>query len=138
MTTIATDGKCIVSDGRGARRGVIVCDELIKIDRLDDGRLIGIVGTLDDFGRGLEWFNKGGNKPTLDEETSFLVVGLDGVFIYDSKLHPQPAISPTAIGSGFEIAIGAMDAGASPHEAIMIASRRDPYTGGSIRSLLLE
>lgn len=40
-----------------------------------------------------------------------------------------------SIGSGYAFALGAMDMGASPREAIEVAATRDPNTGGKIREL---
>jgi ATP-dependent protease HslVU (ClpYQ) peptidase subunit len=42
---------------------------------------------------------------------------------------------PFAIGSGMDFALGAMDAGKSPAEAVEIACRRDPHSGGEVTSL---
>lgn len=42
---------------------------------------------------------------------------------------------PTASGSGRALAIGAMLAGASPLQAVELASQRDCYTGGRIHAV---
>ncbi len=44
---------------------------------------------------------------------------------------------PSAIGSGRHFALGAMDFGASAKQAVKIASGRDLYTGGRIRTYKL-
>lgn len=44
----------------------------------------------------------------------------------------------TAVGSGAQIAMGAMAMGASAEKAVEIASRFDVYTGGRITTLALE
>lgn len=41
-----------------------------------------------------------------------------------------------SVGSGSDFALGAMAAGASPAEAVKIASKLDSYTGGRIQSVM--
>lgn len=43
-----------------------------------------------------------------------------------------------AIGSGEDFALGAMEMGATAHEAVVVAARRDTATGGAIIVLELE
>lgn len=43
-----------------------------------------------------------------------------------------------AIGSGYAFALGAMDMGATPREAIEVAATRDPNTGGKIHELTAQ
>lgn len=38
-----------------------------------------------------------------------------------------------AVGSGYAFALGALDAGATPEQAVGVAAVRDPSTGGTIR-----
>ena len=45
---------------------------------------------------------------------------------------------PWAIGSGREYAIGAMAQGADAEQAVAIAARFDPYTGGAIKTVPIE
>jgi ATP-dependent protease HslVU (ClpYQ) peptidase subunit len=53
----------------------------------------------------------------------------------DAMLEPLPVSDPFwAIGSGAKIALGAMEYGASAVEAVDIACKFDPYTGGKIQS----
>lgn len=52
----------------------------------------------------------------------------------DGVLWTCERIVPFAMGSGAVYALGAMDAGASAKEAVKIASDRDIYTGGKIRT----
>lgn len=45
---------------------------------------------------------------------------------------------PFAIGSGRDFALAAMDMGASAKEAVEAAAKRDVYTGGTIRTLIID
>jgi ATP-dependent protease HslVU (ClpYQ) peptidase subunit len=45
---------------------------------------------------------------------------------------------PAAIGSGSLLALGAMEAGVSPEQAVGIAAKRDIGTGGKITVLHLD
>lgn len=137
MTTIATDGRTMASDGRASRRGTIVSEVIEKVRKLDDGRILGVSGTLDDMEAAVRWFNEGGDKPKIDENTSLLLLTAAGASIYESNLLAQPCALPVAIGSGMDLAIGAMEAGRSPTEAVEIAARRDTDTGGTITELSL-
>lgn len=43
-----------------------------------------------------------------------------------------------AIGSGMEFAMAAMDSGLSAKQAVKVAKKRDPYTGGKVRTFNVE
>lgn len=43
-----------------------------------------------------------------------------------------------AIGSGRDFALAAMDMGATAKEAVEVAAKRDVYTGGTIRTLVID
>jgi hypothetical protein len=57
------------------------------------------------------------------------------VLYYYEKLLPVKVDLPAAIGSGADLAIGAMLSDVHPVDAIRIAKQRDTATGGRIRSL---
>jgi 20S proteasome alpha/beta subunit len=55
---------------------------------------------------------------------------------YDFRGNPARIFAPfAAIGSGTDMAFGAMAAGATAKEAVAIAIQYDPYCGGDIHSL---
>lgn len=45
---------------------------------------------------------------------------------------------PFAIGSGRDFALAAMDMGATAKEAVEMAAKRDVYTGGTIRTVIID
>lgn len=63
----------------------------------------------------------------------------DGIFLYEpsgARYHIKDGFY--AVGSGGPYALGAMAMGASPEEAVAIAARFDPGTGGEVEVLKLE
>jgi hypothetical protein len=140
MTTIATDGKSMAADSRGCCNDVIRCDTEIKIYRLVDGRIAGCSGTITAARDYVRWLNEGGEKPNVDKENGFhaLVLSLDGTAqIHGNDDLPDNVDIPAAIGSGSSLALGAMLAGAGPTDAVAIAMKRDPFTGGAIVEMKL-
>jgi len=62
-----------------------------------------------------------------------------GLFEYDVYCRAEEVLDDFyAIGSGAKVALGAMACGKSAIEAVRIAARYDPYTGGRIVSETLE
>jgi ATP-dependent protease HslVU (ClpYQ) peptidase subunit len=133
MTTIATDGKTMAGDGQAQTDMTIVDSNRRKVFRLTNGSLVGCAGNSVDAISFRRWLDDDGNKPHIKEEFAALVLNKNGdVEYYDRLLVPLELSLPTAIGSGADFALAAMDAGASPAQAVEIAARRDPYTGGTI------
>jgi ATP-dependent HslUV protease subunit HslV len=144
MTTIATDGQTMAADGLRKQHGAIIDTDALKLRRLSDGRIVGTCGDVAEGEMVVEWLEAGGgkdDKPTISDDTVALVLNLDGtVEIYDHHCRPIRVPAPIAIGSGCEFAMGALDAGASPQKAVVIATRRDPNSGGriSVMSLMVS
>lgn len=111
---------------------MIVETHVSKIVRLKDGRILGVAGRRSDLVVLAEWLEAGMpmERPKFDSDA--VVIGPDGAFYIDERLHPLPSAVPTALGSGRRHALTAMDMGASPKTAVEMAARRDPFTGGSI------
>lgn len=74
--------------------------------------------------------------PAEKADWNLLVVDPDSIQLYSSDVpYPIDVKPPFAIGSGEKYALGAMDGGLSPAEAVLAASKRDPYTGGNIQAI---
>jgi ATP-dependent protease HslVU (ClpYQ) peptidase subunit len=133
MTTIACDGKTMAGDGLAARNTLITTLDATKVAMLDDGRIVGTAGEKPCCRRFLAWLQDGGARPKL-KDLAALVLHPDGRLVYHTDSDPEGTVTgiPNAIGSGCEIAIGAMLAGLSPERAVEIAADRDVYTGGTI------
>jgi hypothetical protein len=69
-----------------------------------------------------------------NEHWSLMVIDCTGIHIYwDTSPYPQQVDPPFGIGSGSDYAVGAMDFGASPTEAVRIAIRRSINCGGEVQ-----
>lgn len=143
MTTIACDGKTMVSDGMITTGDVTVETTRQKVHRLKDGRLVGFAGNAYNWKPVLDYFNHKNPKkaqwPKIVGSNSILVLERDGrCVIYDADGRTFERTPPLAVGSGWMFAIGAMDAGMSPLGAVHIASKRDIATGGKTFTLNLN
>lgn len=130
MTTIAMRDGVIAADS-GTTAGGIYVGAMRKITRLADGRLLAATGSIGD-GRAVDsWLNAGGDpdkKPKIDDDGyDALCLSPDGsAWRIDSSLTFFQLDAPFhAVGSGFELALGAMAHGATAAEAVKIACRLD-------------
>ena len=141
MTTIATDGKSMAGDGKSQTRGTVCSLNSVKVHRMRDGGLFAACGS-SGWGDKLQaWYEDGqsGSPPTGEDGDGFILLRLDGSIWQGGQDGLAVQIeAPFAIGSGMDLAIGAMDQGASPEQAVAIAAQRDPGTGGTITILHLE
>lgn len=156
MTTIACrrdlDGRFVVcadsweiveSEDGGAT--VELCEKLFRRQRLEERKPVEvIIATAGESGPGMlfvDWYASGKPEPPdlADTEFDVLILRPDGLFKADQHCQPVKVLEPyTAIGTGRKHALTAMDCGLSAFEAVMMAARRDPYTGGGIVSMSLN
>lgn len=139
MTTIAFDGKYLAADrrvGDGTR--------VKKIRVLRNGGYLAASGYLDDLIEVARWIDGGMRDetnpyrdvaPSDEGRNSFIYIDPRG------RAHTltHPWLRPVAVanrlvtfGSGGDIALGAMAAGASARRAVQLACRFDPRTGGGV------
>jgi len=141
MTTIAWDGKTLAADRRVSYDSVSDANTT-KIVKTDNG-LCGAAGNTSIGAAFKRWFVHGeeGDPPPLEkngQEASAFIIREAGVRLhYDQFGWFQADPGPFAIGSGWEIAIGAMKSGKSAAEAVQIAAKLDGYTGSDIDVLEL-
>lgn len=141
MTTIATDGKSMAGDGQREHKGTITNMGAVKVCRLRDGSLFGRSGSVAYGDMVTEWLSKGGPTPEYKGDGGFGALHLrtDGtLWIIGEECLPTQIEAPYAVGSGMDLAIGAMRAGASPQRAVEIAIACDPGTGGTITEVSLS
>jgi hypothetical protein len=145
MTTIAwKDGK-IAADTMVTQSGTIIGyspGEHGKLVKLADGGILAVAGFLGQDIVFAKWLDEGADpdrRPQWPPDTGFgaLVGYADRCIVYSSLLMlPQQTDRPfTALGSGFEIALGAMAWGASALQAVELAAQFDVYTGGKITEI---
>lgn len=108
-----------------------------KIHRLSDNSLVagsGIKRQIADF---VLWCENGEQqeRPSIDEATIIRVWPNGKASIFDGKSDERDISSCEfyAIGSGAGIALGALAMGATAEQAVEIASRFNPWTGGQIQ-----
>ena len=136
MTTICTDGETIAADrlitGNSLKHGTVS-----KLARAKDGSVIAGCGSPFDLDSFVEWYNSDQKEPWTDtDESEFLVLSPGGVIRCFNHLgRSYIATAPQAIGSGAGVAYGALEMGASPKQAVQVASKYDTRTGGGVESM---
>jgi ATP-dependent protease HslVU (ClpYQ) peptidase subunit len=127
----------MAADRRVTGDGLIHCNTR-KIARATNGDIIGVAGSAFDLGAFLAWYNSDRSEPLqMWEKSEALVLTTDGkVFCYNDTGRFFEHETPAALGSGGAVAYGAMLAGASPVDAVHIASQRDIYSGGGVDFLV--
>ena len=144
MTTIAYRNGVMAADSFVIGDGVVYGNSR-KITKNKNGDICGGSGTLCILERFQKWFQDGeiGDCPKLigedDASAQIIVVRVDGriqefskngVFTYEDTPY-------VVVGSGGDIALGAMHAGANAYDAVRAAIHHDTRTGGTIRTLRL-
>lgn len=124
MTVIAYRDGVMAADSRVTGNFITAG---IKLHR-KNGKIIGFAGDLHQALVFIDWyFDNKQRKPDLSNENDWvaLVASPDGVEEWNHSLRPFKVMdSFYAIGSGAEVAIGAMEAGASAKKAAEIACKR--------------
>ena len=147
MTTIAWDGTTLAadslscSDGRRSR--------VRKLRRCEDGRLIAAAGECGAVGAYLNWlercvpFEPAPTRPSFQDHADDCVHAIeimpDGTVWLHERFTPFVVEDRfTAIGSGAAYALGAMAAGKSAPEAVVIACELHSGSGLPMHSLRLR
>lgn len=140
-TTIACDGKTMASDsqvtwGTGIKVFYGITYGGGKIERIGN-YIVGCAGDVSAIKQFKEWFRTQDPKsrPKITDPFQAIVMSTAGVWEFDNSLIPTPVSPPYAIGSGRELALGAMRAGAPARLAVQIAIDHDLYSGGGILEL---
>lgn len=142
MTTIVYRDGTLAADTAVYDRGCY-CGETVKIVRSTDGWMGGATGYLGDSARIKEWILRGSctdTPPEISEHSEGLLISPDGVVEWIGPKWQRSVMAGRffAAGSGFRIAMGAMAAGASAEEAVMICAELDDSTRYPITVLRLK
>ena len=145
MTTIAVRDGVMAADTIGHNAEKLCRSK--KLFRISNGEVIGFTGVWMDGKLFVDWYDKGADrdKPPQwrtqgDEKVDFkaLVLTADGVYEWSYELVADQVLDDFwAIGSGSPAALAAMHCGQSAQEAVYIAMRIDPYTGGDVETMEL-
>lgn len=132
MTTVVYRNGVLASDSGVYDRGVR-CGAAQKAARSPNGWVGGVTGCLGDCSTFLDWLKSGmeGEAPAFkDEDSEAILVSPSGAIEWlghGGKRFPIEA-EYYALGSGFAVAMGAMEAGADAVLAIHVACKLDVYT----------
>lgn len=137
MTTIAFDGATLAADRKVVGDGVA---NVRKIFKLKKGGFLAGAGAMDQLIEVARWIDAGMKdeanpfvgKHVIENESTYLYVDKAGLpyWLTTPWLRPvRIAEKYVALGSGGDIAWGALRAGASPRKAVSIAGERDIFTG---------
>ena len=128
MTIIAYKDGVLAADSQ-LSAGSLICGTDRKLIRLE-GYMLGGCGNSEDWELFLEWFEKTLKnpltpRPLLNKNADFICIKKNkSIIYYGSKLIPYNVKSKFhALGSGMDIAYGAMAAGASAKEAVKITCK---------------
>lgn len=139
MTTIAFRDGALAAD-TGVNAGGSISFHRCKLRRIGDA-IYGFCGAAQLQNVVFDYFEiPKGDKPKFDDElfVNVLKVNQDGVFMIERNLEPYPVNGDFyAIGSGSDLALGAMATGASAVRAIEIAIEFDDATCGTVDHLEL-
>lgn len=145
MTTIAYRDGILAADSHATYGGGSAhkhtCRKLFRKTIIENKKKVDvIIATAGDSSPGLvfvDWYGSG--KPIPDTflhiggEFLCLVLTPKGLFEFDIYCRGEEVMDDFyAIGSGAPFALGAMAAGKCAYDAVRIAAKYDPYTGGKI------
>lgn len=141
MTTIAYDGKTLVTDSQvtvdGKRFG-----KTQKLFRLHSRAVLAISGTMDVSYEIMRWLNGDAEKPALDKEQDDfegLLIEPDGsAWEIAPGLRRFPACVPWTGGTGGIVAMTAMRCGKTAQEAVELACEIDTKSGGPLQIHLVR
>lgn len=139
MTTIAFDGKQLAVDSQTSCGNLAMSRTERKLwTSVGKYRAVACAGDSAAWPPVIEWIREG-CEPTkwADWNVSAWCVRQDGKIDRYVSGHPCQCNERDADGTGAELALGAMAAGATAVEAVEIASRYDVYTGGKVRVFTL-
>lgn len=136
MTTIAFDGKRLAVDSRTCTGSDTIVNErtkkLFKVGKC----WIAMSGNSQNCAIALQWFRDGmpKEKPELQDNFSAYVWDGQKLVRYECALTPMPQnVKIAAGGSGIDVALGALAAGADAVQAVKIAARFDPFTNSRVQ-----
>jgi ATP-dependent protease HslVU (ClpYQ) peptidase subunit len=138
VTTIAWDGQTLAADAQ-ATHGDRITGHVVKVHRLGNGGLVAVLGFSPGAHQLLDWLKAGkpGEQPSAEGALIHITPQREFVVYEGGGSEPSPEAPFKAWGSGAALAIGAMAAGATAEEAVLIASHYDIYTSGEITALRL-
>lgn len=128
----------MAGDSRVTAGDLVLPDKCRKVHRLRNGSLFGAAGNSENIERLRRAVAKKTPVPKL-EEVSALRADPDGtLWCYEGAIWSKVDAPFAALGSGTTAALAAMYAGASAREAVVIACKLDPSSGGRVHVVALR
>lgn len=138
MTTIVCNREGMAADKRISGAAIFKSQKIFRVN----GSLIGFAGNVEQALRFIEWRRSPEQRPQFSDGPSFEALELtpDGALIWwgAEMVGVEVQDEYYAIGSGAQIALGAMAMGATLKEAIQIAARWDTATGKEVQTMNLK
>jgi len=132
MTTIVCTLETMASDSMASDE--VQKTSVAKIFRVGE-KLVGTAGCYSSCVAFVNWLKQGCDpemKPDM-EGVYAMVLDSSGISIHDECVTSFPLNNKfAAVGSGSQAALAAMHCGKTPREAVKIAAKIDPSTGGRI------
>jgi hypothetical protein len=131
MTTVCWDGQTLAADRQCCAS---YKTRARKLWRLADGRLFGGAGIFEQVLAVRDWLEDE-SKPKPDGLTDFCGILVQDRVVYrleEKLIRDRVRERYHAVGSGSPFAITALHLGKTAREAVAIASRFDPRTGGGV------
>ena len=135
MTTIACTCSEIASDSQASDDTICHVKKLFRVP----GGILGFSGVASSGPRLAYWLinERRGDPPDMDGTNAVLITGVD-IYLFDESPHPYSLEDKfAALGTGSMAALSAMHCGKTPAEAVKIAAKIDPFTGGKIRTMVI-
>jgi ATP-dependent protease HslVU (ClpYQ) peptidase subunit len=136
MTTIVYSKGVMASDSGVWVEGILVY-KTKKLHRLKNGCVAGFAGAVNDALTILRWMDGDETeKPKFDEVTMLVASPTGRVLKYDA---PKPISIKRpkyiSIGTGYQVALGALHQGATAYEAVKAAIEHDAHSRGPIHQM---
>ncbi|MBB3227014.1 ATP-dependent protease HslVU (ClpYQ) peptidase subunit [Luteibacter sp. Sphag1AF] len=144
MTTIATKDGILAADSQVTGNFKFSTSNKIRKVSIGPhaGSLFGACGRLDLLDRAFAQVESGDFSPLCasddDDGGVYIIVGRRRVFCLEAdRMIPYEVSRTFAAGSGQQFAMAAMISGKSAADAVRIAAKLDPFTGGPVRTISL-
>lgn len=150
MTTIAVDHHSMACDLQMTYGGSIKMKTATKIIVLEgslskdlfscERALVGFSGNAQQWATVVGWFTDPTQKmPRLKGIELLMLTSQKKIFHASDSLSEWVGLSDKyfSIGSGCSFALGALECGKTPKEAVLVAAKRDAYTGFGAKEYIL-
>lgn len=143
MTTIAYRDGVLAADTRAYSGDARPLGQKSKIERLEDGTLIGVSSSIAGGGETVRRWYADQRPSDIELPSNFTMIAIsregEVFFAKDTPHVSGPLTAPYfAIGSGADFALGALETGVSAKGAVLLACRLDVWSDEPVEILTLE